>query len=184
MFGIEPICRVLTSHGLKIATSTYYAAGKRAPSARSLRDAQLKTQISETSPAARPRSARPAAPHAAGRTPASFQSRSRRQHVRPEPKPSSCGRYSHWIPVCSTYRTPHSTSRSRNGLPSGYRTCARAAPATAQRDPTARPTRSTATSPHPLNAQLPPWTRQPGPIHLIVQAAVSHHPDHNVQLTA
>lgn len=28
-------------------------------------------------------------------TPASFQAASRRQHVMPEPKPSSCGRYSH-----------------------------------------------------------------------------------------
>ncbi|MGA4980443.1 IS3 family transposase, partial [Streptomyces cinereoruber] len=46
MFGVEPICRVLTIHGLKIATSTYYAARKRTPSARSLRDAELKTQIS------------------------------------------------------------------------------------------------------------------------------------------
>ncbi|MGW1186219.1 IS3 family transposase [Streptomyces drozdowiczii] len=42
----QPICRVLTGHGLKIATSTYYAARKRAPSARSVRDAELKTQIS------------------------------------------------------------------------------------------------------------------------------------------
>jgi hypothetical protein len=31
--------RVLTSHGLKIATSTYYAAKNRAPSARSVRPA-------------------------------------------------------------------------------------------------------------------------------------------------
>ncbi|MFF2977434.1 IS3 family transposase [Streptomyces albidoflavus] len=46
VFGVEPICRILTSHGLKIATSTYYAARKRAPSARSVRDAELKTQIS------------------------------------------------------------------------------------------------------------------------------------------
>ncbi|WP_167345872.1 IS3 family transposase [Streptomyces iakyrus] len=46
MFGAEPICRVLTSHGLKIATSTYYAAKNRAPSARSVRAAELKTQIS------------------------------------------------------------------------------------------------------------------------------------------
>ncbi|QHZ00055.1 hypothetical protein SSPS47_33695 [Streptomyces sp. S4.7] len=30
----------------------------------------------------------------------------------PEPKPSSCGRYSHWIPVCRTNRIPHSASRS------------------------------------------------------------------------
>jgi hypothetical protein len=31
VFGVEPICRVLTSHGLKIATSTYYAAKTRTP---------------------------------------------------------------------------------------------------------------------------------------------------------
>lgn len=46
MFGVEPICRVLTSHGLKIATSTYYAARNRTPSDRSVRDRELKTQIS------------------------------------------------------------------------------------------------------------------------------------------
>ncbi|MFD9445995.1 IS3 family transposase [Streptomyces sp. NPDC060006] len=46
VFGVEPICRVLTSHGLKIATSTYYAAKNRTPSARSVRDDELKTQIS------------------------------------------------------------------------------------------------------------------------------------------
>jgi hypothetical protein len=39
----------------------------------------------------------------------------------PEPNPNSCGRYSHWIPVCSTYKIPHSTSRSGNGLRPGYR---------------------------------------------------------------
>lgn len=46
VFGVEPICKVLTSHGLKIATSTYYAARNRRPSLRSGRDAELKTQIS------------------------------------------------------------------------------------------------------------------------------------------
>ncbi len=46
MFGVEPICKVLTSHGLKIATSTYYAAKNRTSSLRSVRDAELKTQIS------------------------------------------------------------------------------------------------------------------------------------------
>ncbi|MGW1718913.1 IS3 family transposase, partial [Streptomyces sp. NPDC002156] len=46
VFGVEPICRVLTSHGLKIATSTYYAAKNRTPSTRSVRDHELKTQIS------------------------------------------------------------------------------------------------------------------------------------------
>ncbi|MBK3587219.1 IS3 family transposase [Streptomyces sp. MBT57] len=46
VFEAEPICRVLTSHGLKIATSTYYAARNRTLSDRSVRDRELKTQIS------------------------------------------------------------------------------------------------------------------------------------------
>ena len=44
-FGVEPTCRVLAEHGVKIAPSTYYAAKKRPPSARSVRDAQLKVTI-------------------------------------------------------------------------------------------------------------------------------------------
>ncbi|GAX56576.1 hypothetical protein SO3561_08144 [Streptomyces olivochromogenes] len=50
---------------------------------------------------------------------ASFQAASRRQQVIPEPKPNSCGRYSRWMPVCSTNRIPHSACRSgTQGLPS------------------------------------------------------------------
>ncbi|APY90469.1 hypothetical protein A7J05_36540 [Streptomyces alfalfae] len=45
-------------------------------------------------------------------TPASFQAARRRQQVMPEPKPSSCGRYSHWIPVCSTNRIAYNACRS------------------------------------------------------------------------
>ncbi|MGI5254434.1 IS3 family transposase [Actinacidiphila glaucinigra] len=47
--GVEPICRVLTEHDCKIAPSTYYAHHKRRtmPSARTVRDAELKEQISE-----------------------------------------------------------------------------------------------------------------------------------------
>jgi putative transposase len=44
-FGVEPICRVLTSAGARIAPSTYYAAKRRPPSARAVRDEQLKAQI-------------------------------------------------------------------------------------------------------------------------------------------
>ncbi len=44
-FGVEPICRVLTAHGVKIAPSTYYAHRTRAPSARAVRDAQLLPEI-------------------------------------------------------------------------------------------------------------------------------------------
>ncbi|MFE7112525.1 hypothetical protein ACFU98_36735 [Streptomyces sp. NPDC057575] len=46
VFGVEPISRILTSHGLKIATSTYYAAKNRISSARTVRDTELKAQIS------------------------------------------------------------------------------------------------------------------------------------------
>lgn len=44
-FGVEPICRVLTSHGVPIAPSTYYDAIARGPSARAVRDEQLKAAI-------------------------------------------------------------------------------------------------------------------------------------------
>lgn len=31
-FGVDPICHVLTEHGIKIAPSTYYAAKRQGPS--------------------------------------------------------------------------------------------------------------------------------------------------------
>ena len=45
VFGIEPICRVLSEHGCPIAPSTYYDAAGRPPPARALRDEQLKAAI-------------------------------------------------------------------------------------------------------------------------------------------
>jgi putative transposase len=45
VFGVEPICRVLSQHGAPIAPSTYYAAKSRPPSARAIRDAALKAEI-------------------------------------------------------------------------------------------------------------------------------------------
>jgi len=39
-FGVEPICAVL-----KVAPSTYYAAKTRPPSARAIRDEELKPEI-------------------------------------------------------------------------------------------------------------------------------------------
>jgi len=44
-FGVEPICRVLSEHGCQIAPSTYWAAVKRPPCSRALRDAELLVQI-------------------------------------------------------------------------------------------------------------------------------------------
>jgi putative transposase len=45
LFGVEPICRTLTSFGWPIASSTYRAACRRLPSVRARRDAQLAEQI-------------------------------------------------------------------------------------------------------------------------------------------
>jgi putative transposase len=44
-FGVEPICRVLREHGCGIAPNTYWAAKKRPPSARALRDEELVVEI-------------------------------------------------------------------------------------------------------------------------------------------
>jgi putative transposase len=44
-FRVEPICRVLAEHILRIAPSSYYDAARRAPSARTVRDEQLKAAI-------------------------------------------------------------------------------------------------------------------------------------------
>jgi putative transposase len=44
-FGVEPICRVLTEHGCKIAPNTYWVARKRPASARACRDAELVVEI-------------------------------------------------------------------------------------------------------------------------------------------
>lgn len=44
-FGVDPICRVLTEHGVKIAPSGYYAFKKRPASVRALRDEELIAEI-------------------------------------------------------------------------------------------------------------------------------------------
>jgi putative transposase len=44
-FGVEPICTVLKDAGMQIAPSTYYAAKKRPPSARAVRDVELVEEI-------------------------------------------------------------------------------------------------------------------------------------------
>jgi putative transposase len=44
-WGVEPICSVLTEHGLPIAPSTYYEHRTKAPSARDRRDALLVNEI-------------------------------------------------------------------------------------------------------------------------------------------
>ena len=45
-FGVEPICRVLTEHQVKIAPSSYYAFKCRPASARATSDAELSRKLS------------------------------------------------------------------------------------------------------------------------------------------
>jgi putative transposase len=45
VFGVEPICTALTSADVPIAPSTFYAARTRPPSARAVRDEELKPVI-------------------------------------------------------------------------------------------------------------------------------------------
>jgi putative transposase len=45
VYGVEPICRVLTEHGTPIAPSTYYDVTDRAPSKRAQRDEELEIEI-------------------------------------------------------------------------------------------------------------------------------------------
>lgn len=47
VFGVEPICRVLSEHGARIAPSTYYDARHRRPSRRALRDAEIEALIAD-----------------------------------------------------------------------------------------------------------------------------------------
>jgi putative transposase len=47
VFGVEPICRVLSEHGCSIAPSTYYEARIRRPSRRALRDAEILALIAQ-----------------------------------------------------------------------------------------------------------------------------------------
>ena len=44
-FGVEPICTTLSSAGVSVAPSTYYAAKTRPPSARAGRDTALIPQL-------------------------------------------------------------------------------------------------------------------------------------------
>lgn len=44
-WGVEPICRVLTEHGLQVAPSTYYEHAGRTPTAREQRDEHLLSEI-------------------------------------------------------------------------------------------------------------------------------------------
>lgn len=46
VYGVEPICRVLTEHGCPIAPSTYYDARGRVASKRAVRDECLKVEVS------------------------------------------------------------------------------------------------------------------------------------------
>jgi putative transposase len=44
-WGVEPMCTVLSEHGIKIAPATYYEWVDKTPSRRQLRDAEVITLI-------------------------------------------------------------------------------------------------------------------------------------------
>ena len=52
-FGVAPICRVLTAHGMPIAPETYYAHRRRPRSARAERDERVLVEIARVHKAAR-----------------------------------------------------------------------------------------------------------------------------------
>lgn len=54
-WGVQPICRVLTEHGCKIAPSTYYAFLTRAPSARDQSDELMAVEVDRVFKASRNR---------------------------------------------------------------------------------------------------------------------------------
>ena len=81
----------------------------------------LSTTAREKSIWSAPRSRASKARCTSSHTPASCQSRSRRQHVMPEPQPISWGKSSQGIPVFNTKRIPVRTWRSSSGLRPGYR---------------------------------------------------------------
>ena len=53
VFGVAPICRVLTEHGMPIAAETYYAHRRRPACARALRDDRVLLQIRRVHDASR-----------------------------------------------------------------------------------------------------------------------------------
>ena len=86
----------------------------------------------------------------ASQTPASCQSRRRRQHVMPDPHPISDGSISHWMPVRSTNRIPVSAARSgTRGLPPRGRGAATGSSGS-MIDQSASEIRGEAMSPHEL----------------------------------
>jgi putative transposase len=45
LYGVEPICRVLTEHGMPVEPSTYYEAIGRSPSQQAVRDERLAHEV-------------------------------------------------------------------------------------------------------------------------------------------
>jgi hypothetical protein len=79
------------------------------------------TNVREKSIWSAPRSSRSKTLWTWLQTPASCQSRRRRQQVIPLPQPISLGRRSHWMPLLRTNKMPVSTARLARGFRPGYR---------------------------------------------------------------
>lgn len=104
----------------RFAAIRWIRPGRRAPLFAGTMEASIAARVQSIRSASRSR-ARSASCNCR-HTPASFQSRNRRQQVMPEPQPSSCGRSSHGSPVRSTNRMPakHFRSGTRGRPPLGF----------------------------------------------------------------
>lgn len=54
-FGVAAICRILTEYGVRISPETYFAARRRSPSARTVRDERVLIEIRRVYAASRGR---------------------------------------------------------------------------------------------------------------------------------
>ena len=93
-------------------------------------------------------------------TPASCQSRSRRQHVIPGPKPSSCGKNSHGIPCTARTRCPIGPCGHPAACATGDQPAWEPRAAAARSAPITRPAPSTAVAGPSLRPAQPPHDHQ------------------------
>ena len=114
-----PVCHKMPSRPRLAAIRWIWARG-RPPFFAGIDDESTQTRLKSSLLA--PRRRRSNSSCNLSQTPASCQSRSRRQQVMPEPQPSSGGKSSHAMPVLSTNRIPLSAARSemRGRPPRGF----------------------------------------------------------------
>ncbi len=118
-WNTAPVCHKMPFRPRLAAIRWIWARG-RPPFFAGIDDESTQTRLKSSLFA--PRRRRSSSSCNLSQTPASCQSRSRRQQVTPEPQPSSGGKSSHAMPVRSTNRIPLSAARSemRGRPPRGF----------------------------------------------------------------